>query len=240
LAALTSIHKNENETLEEFNTKFDNLVKNLHADIKPSKAAILIYYMEAFEGEMRYSLRDKDPQDLKTTQSMAIKIDRNMQDARKTNIPGFTRGSSSQPYEEKKKSVENQKSSNDGVKELTQLIKQMEINHANQIKQMEINHANQIKQMEVNQVNQNNAIQNRLIAIERGQASRPSHRPNDKLPKKSPSQDQRPPNPFESTNWVDHQAIHYCRPCEQFHDESTCRVFLHLYDETRHYDSSNE
>jgi hypothetical protein len=186
-AALTSSHKNENETVEKFNTKFDNLVKNLHADIKPSTTTILIYYMEAFEGEMRYALRDKDPQDLKTTQAMAIKIDRNMQDARESNIPGFTRGSSSQPYEEKKKSVENQKSSNAGVKELTQLIKQMEINHANQIKQMEINHANQIKQMEVNQVNQNTAIHNRLIAIERCQASRPPYRPNDKWPKKSPS-----------------------------------------------------
>jgi hypothetical protein len=97
LAALTSSHKKENETVEEFNTKFDNLVKSLHADIKPSKAAILIYYMEAFEGEMRYALRDKDPQDLKTAQALAIRIDRNMQDARKSNIPGFTRGSSSQP-----------------------------------------------------------------------------------------------------------------------------------------------
>jgi hypothetical protein len=87
-------------------------------------------------------------------------------------------------------------------------------------------------------VNQMNAMQNRLIAMERGQASRPQHRPNDKWPKKSPPQDQRPPNPFESTNWVDHQAIHYCRPCEQFHDESTCQVFLHLYDEMGPYGSS--
>jgi hypothetical protein len=57
-----------------------------------------------------------------------------MLEARKSNITGFTRGSSSsQPYEEKKKNVENHKSSNDGMKELTQLIKQMEINHANQL-----------------------------------------------------------------------------------------------------------
>jgi hypothetical protein len=91
------------------------------------------------------------------------------------------------------------KPSNDGIKELTQLIKQMEINHANQLKE---------------HVNQMNAMQNRLIAMERGQASRPQHRPNDKWPKNPPPQDQRPPNPFESTNWVDHQAIHYCRPCE--------------------------
>jgi hypothetical protein len=55
-----------------------------------------------------------------------------------------------------------------------------------------------------------------------------------------PPQDQRPPNPFESTNWVDHQAIHYCRPCEQFHDESTCQVFLHLSDEMGPYGSENE
>ena len=79
----------------------------------------------------------------------------------------------------------------------------MEINHASQMKQMEINQANQIKQMEINQanqskehVNQMNSIQNRLIAMERGQASRPPHSPNDKWPKKSPPQDQRPPNPF--------------------------------------------
>jgi hypothetical protein len=152
-----------------------------------------------------------------------------MQDARKSNIPGFTRGSSSKNNEEKKMKVEGQGSSSDGIKELTQLIKQMELNHANQIKQMEINQANQM-----------NAMQNRLIAMERGQASRPQHRPNDKWPKKNPPQDQRPPNPFESTNLVDHQAIPYCRPCGQFHEESTCQVFLHLCDEMGSYRAENE
>jgi hypothetical protein len=185
----------------------------------------LIYYIEAFEGEMRYALRDKDPQTLEAAQTTAIRIEQNMLEARKSNIPGFTRGSSSQLYDEKKKNVETQKPSNDGIKELTQLIKQMEINHANQLKE---------------HVSQMNAMQNRLIAMERGQASRPPHRPNDKWPKKPPPQDQRPPNPFESTNWVDHQAIHYCRPCEQFHDESTCQVFLHLYGEEGPYGSENE
>jgi hypothetical protein len=165
LAALTSSHKKENDTVEEFNTKFDHLVKSLHSDIEPSKVAILIYYMEAFEGEMRYALRDKDPQDLKTAQAMAIRINKNMEDARKSNIPSFTRGSSSQLIDEKKKNVENKKSSNDGIKELTQLIKQMEINHANQLKE---------------HVSKMNAMHNRLISMERGQGSRPQHRPNEK------------------------------------------------------------
>jgi len=48
--------------------------------------------MEAFEGEMRYALRDKDPQTLKDAQVMAVRIDKNMQDARKSNIPVFSRG----------------------------------------------------------------------------------------------------------------------------------------------------
>jgi hypothetical protein len=158
LAALTSSQKKENETVEEFNTKFNNLVKSLHDDIKTSDAVVFIYYMEAFEGEMRYALRDKDPQTLKATQATTIKIDQNMQDPRKSNILGFTRGSSSEPFDEKKKNVETQKSSNDGIKELTQLIKQMEINHANQLNE---------------HVSKMNAMQNRLIAMERGQASRP-------------------------------------------------------------------
>jgi hypothetical protein len=54
----------KNETVVEFNDKFNNLVKSLHQDVKPPAAAILIYYIEAFEGEMRYVLQDKDPQNL--------------------------------------------------------------------------------------------------------------------------------------------------------------------------------
>jgi hypothetical protein len=122
LAALTISHKNENETVEEFNAKFNSLVKSLHDDIKPSDVAVLIYYMEAFEGEMRYALRDKDPQNLKATQATTIKIDKNMQDARNSNIPGFTRGSSSKVNDEKKKKVEGRESSSDGIKELPNLL----------------------------------------------------------------------------------------------------------------------
>jgi hypothetical protein len=103
----------------EFNEKFNNLVKSLHQDVKPPVAAILIYYIESFEGEMRYALRDKDLQNLQAAQETALRIKRNMLEARKSNILGFTIGSSSQPHEEKKKSGENQKPSSDGMKELT-------------------------------------------------------------------------------------------------------------------------
>jgi hypothetical protein len=164
LAALSTSQKKENETMDEFNKRFNDLVKILPTTIKPPAASILIHYMEAFEGEIIYQLRDKDPQTLRDAQQCAIKIEKNMQDARKPNLPGFSRGTSCKPIEEKSKKIENQGSSSDGMKELTQLIKQMEINHANQM----------------------NAMQNRLIAMERAQSNRPHHKPNDKWPKRPP------------------------------------------------------
>jgi hypothetical protein len=93
LNALTTIKKKENETMLEFNTKFNNLVKGMHKDIKPKDAAILIHYIEAFEGEIRYALVDKEPQDLIAAQKIAIRVEQNLLEARKSNIPGFTRGS---------------------------------------------------------------------------------------------------------------------------------------------------
>jgi hypothetical protein len=80
--------------------------------------------------------------------------------------------------------------------------------------------------MEVNHTNQINALQNRLIIMERSQSNRQQHKPNDKWPSRPPQNYQRPPNPFESTNLVDQCYIAYCRPCGDFHDESTSLVFL--------------
>ena len=61
LVALHNIKKMENETMEEFNKKFKDVVFGLHKDIKPHDASILIYYIEAFTGDLRYRLSDKEP-----------------------------------------------------------------------------------------------------------------------------------------------------------------------------------
>ena len=66
LAALHNIKKMESETMDEFNTKFRHVVAYLPRDINPRDASILISYIEAFTGDLRYQLRDKDPVDLKT------------------------------------------------------------------------------------------------------------------------------------------------------------------------------
>jgi hypothetical protein len=121
----------KNETVLEFNNKFNSVVKGLHQDVKPPDAAILIYYIKAFEGEMRYALRDKDPESLPAAQETTMKIEQNMLEARKSNIPGFSRGSPSKVNDEKSKKEEGQGSSSNDIKELTQLIKQMEVSHTN-------------------------------------------------------------------------------------------------------------
>ena len=126
------------------------MVKSLDKKVRPLDDAILIHYMESFDGEIRYQLRDKEPTDLKDAQKKAIKIERNMQAFGKSNIPGFTRETSSRFDKDKKKKPEIQESSSDSIKELTQLIKQMEINHANRLA----------------------AMQNKLINMERSQANK--------------------------------------------------------------------
>ena len=47
-------------------------------EFKPPDKSILVYYTEELSGEMRYQLRDKEPTDLKVSESLAIKIDANM------------------------------------------------------------------------------------------------------------------------------------------------------------------
>ena len=92
-------------TVEGFNRRFNELVKSLPQDVKPPEKAILIFYIQAFEGEMRYQLKDKEPTNVREAQDKAIKIDKNMQDSGKSNVLGFSEGS---PLEsDKVKKVEN-------------------------------------------------------------------------------------------------------------------------------------
>ena len=127
LAALTKTKKKENETIEEFNKKFNDLVSRLHKDIKPLDASILIYYIEAFEGEMRYQRRDKEPTTLQGAMQTIEKIDKNMQASGKSNLPGFSRNSVSisKSHYSKGKAVEpeGKDQTKESIKEITELMK---------------------------------------------------------------------------------------------------------------------
>jgi hypothetical protein len=74
LDALDSIKKEENETMKEFNKRFNDLIHDLPDDIRPPNDAILIYYMGAFSGETYYQLRDKKPSSLRRLKPKPIKL----------------------------------------------------------------------------------------------------------------------------------------------------------------------
>jgi hypothetical protein len=88
-----------------------------------------------------------------------------------------------------------------------------------------------IKAMEANHASQLNAMQNRLIQMERSHANRFQPRTNERWQRKGPPQDQRPPNQLEATNLVEHEAPPFCRACNDFHEESTCPRFRQINEE---------
>ena len=112
----------------------------------------MIYYIQAFDGKMTYQIRDKEPINLKDAQEKAIKIDKNMQAASRSNISGFSRGSSSKSKEERKVKFENQDPQGQTIEKLTQIIKQMEISQA---------------AMQANQT----ALQNEVVSLKRNKGN---------------------------------------------------------------------
>jgi hypothetical protein len=79
LSSLSSIKNNENDTMDEFNRRFNDLINILPYTINPPKTYIIIYCIEAFTGEICYQLRDKDPKEIKVIQDIRIKVYKNMQ-----------------------------------------------------------------------------------------------------------------------------------------------------------------
>ena len=78
MVSLDGVKINKNETVEEFNNRFNQIVQRLHTYIKPPKTTIFIYYLDAFDGYLSFKIREKYPQNLKATQDSTIKIDKKM------------------------------------------------------------------------------------------------------------------------------------------------------------------
>ncbi len=199
---------------EEFNERFNDLVKSCPQNIRPTENALLIFCIQAFDGEMGYLLEDKGPTNVREAQDKAIKIETNMQAAGISSVLGFSKSSSPEPDNVKK--VENQEPQSDSIDKLTQLIKEMEVSHANQLATMQ---ANQI------------ALQNKVLAIEKDKGN--NHNPVDRwqkgLPKGPPYQEpENPPKPLETNNWFNDPVVPYCRVCDDSHKEGTSPIFFQI------------
>ena len=71
---------------------------------------------------------------------------------------------------------------------------------------------------------QMNLMQNRIITMERNNGPRNFQpKQNQMYQKKAPHQEPRIPSQLDLANMVE-EVLQWCRPCEQFHQESTCYV----------------
>ena len=78
--------------MNEFNKCFNDFIHDLPDAIRPPNDVILIYYMGVFSDEIYYQCRDKEQSFLKEAQAQARKIESNMQDSGRSDLPDFTMG----------------------------------------------------------------------------------------------------------------------------------------------------
>jgi hypothetical protein len=78
LTHFNEMRKKENESVKEFDTRFDNLLKNTPIDISPKDGVVLLLYANALEGQFWFMLRDNSPKILVQAEKSATKIEENI------------------------------------------------------------------------------------------------------------------------------------------------------------------
>jgi len=80
-----NIKRGPNETIEEYCDRFNRVYNAIPAAIKPPPELSLIHFLEGFDVNMAYQLRERDPTALEEMQSNAVKVDTNLL-AKKSNL----------------------------------------------------------------------------------------------------------------------------------------------------------
>jgi hypothetical protein len=78
LNALTNMKRNENETIDEFNLRFNKIIQDIPHDHQPTPTTILLYYLNAFQGQMSFFLNQAKPIDLMDAKAKAKSIEDNL------------------------------------------------------------------------------------------------------------------------------------------------------------------
>ena len=95
--AINVIKKKENETIEEFNKRFNGIIKELPQDCNPldkSLLSLLGFYIDAFNANTSYELRCAKTNVYKAAQVLAEEIEKDKKASGKSAISGFDRGPS--------------------------------------------------------------------------------------------------------------------------------------------------
>ncbi|KAH9292578.1 hypothetical protein KI387_042238, partial [Taxus chinensis] len=78
LIEFENIKKNPNESVHDFNTRFNKTLRRFPVRIRPCDESCLIKYSDAFDKKAAYYLRDKNPTNLRQAFTMALQIENNI------------------------------------------------------------------------------------------------------------------------------------------------------------------
>jgi hypothetical protein len=78
LTRLNTLWKHENESIQEFHTRFETLLQNIPASHHPKDDYLVHTYTKSFNGQLGYLLRDKNPQSIQEAQNLATRIEANL------------------------------------------------------------------------------------------------------------------------------------------------------------------
>jgi hypothetical protein len=82
LAQFNQIKKKENKTVKEFDNGFDKLYDQIRVDLHPPPTIVRVLYMNAFEGQFAFLLKDKAPDNLAKAKEYSTQIDENLINSR--------------------------------------------------------------------------------------------------------------------------------------------------------------
>jgi hypothetical protein len=82
VAQFNQIKKKENETVSEFDTRFDRLYSQILTDLRPTTAVVHLLYMNAFDGKFLFILKDKKPTTLAQAKEYSAEIEENILDSK--------------------------------------------------------------------------------------------------------------------------------------------------------------
>jgi hypothetical protein len=77
-----NIRRNQGETVQDYCTDFNNLYNAIPAEIKPPQGLALIKFLDGFDAEMSYQLRETNYTTLEDMQKSAISVEANLLEKR--------------------------------------------------------------------------------------------------------------------------------------------------------------
>jgi hypothetical protein len=78
LTRLNNLAKYENESIQEFHTRFETSLQRIPTSHHPKDDYLVHVYTRSFNGQLGYLLRDKNPQSIQESQDLATKIEGNL------------------------------------------------------------------------------------------------------------------------------------------------------------------